>query len=694
MIIKKLKPDYFGKISGKEIELRPGINLIYGENEAGKSTLHAFIKGMLFGIEKLRGRGAASREDIYSRYLPWDYPGAYGGLMDIQIDEKSYRLKRSFHVNDKIFIITDLDTGREIKLKEGHISEIIPNLTEATFRNTISIEQLKAETDSELAGYVRNYIANLSIAGSREVDVEKAISHLKEKKKSLEAIPYAIRLKTLKEEIEKGIEKEKEINSLTVTLMDFEAERIRITEQLDMQKKYTGKDEELITGLPAILEKYRNYEGLKKQYNNLEKQTKELKDKLAGWEIEVKKGADFKNNLNEVQFLNAECAKCQEKLQDFNKELEEKNRNIKRNHLLYLCISIAASLSGFLITDSIIPAVGLLGVFLITGGIICALSNKNSHTQITVIKSRINEIKKQYKEAESKINYILNKYQVNSLHELITKQEDYIKSALSLEQGKELLSELNDRMKELEDNIDEFHDTIMLYMSNFISEEELTQEAIKRLQDTVNLRKAESEKQRNDLKQRLDNINIQIEKIKWELSNANDDEIRLINNKEEYDSLKQKQKENEVELSAINLAMNTIRELSVNIHDSFGKKLNRAVSDILSDVTEGKYQNINIDENLNVKLEWKDNFIILDRLSAGTINQVYLALRIAVADLLLGKDKMPLILDDSFALYDDKRLKSALLEISGRRQVIIFTCQMREKQLLDELGLPYNFIKL
>ena len=70
----RLKLDYFGKFSGKELELKPGINLIYGENEAGKSTLHAFIKGILFGIERLRGRGRGQGRYLH-RYLPWEYPG-------------------------------------------------------------------------------------------------------------------------------------------------------------------------------------------------------------------------------------------------------------------------------------------------------------------------------------------------------------------------------------------------------------------------------------------------------------------------------------------------------------------------------------------------------------------------------------------------------------------------------------------
>jgi uncharacterized protein YhaN len=84
----------------------------------------------------------------------------------------------------------------------------------------------------------------------------------------------------------------------------------------------------------------------------------------------------------------------------------------------------------------------------------------------------------------------------------------------------------------------------------------------------------------------------------------------------------------------------------------------------------------------------------LDRLSAGTIDQVYFALRLAVADLLLGADEVPLLLDDSFALYDDIRVRAALKQISTRRQILLFTCHKREKRILEEMGIPYHMVDL
>ena len=64
MRIRELIIKNFGKFRDKSILLEDGINILYGENESGKSTLHAFIRGMLFGME--RGRGRASLNDNYS----------------------------------------------------------------------------------------------------------------------------------------------------------------------------------------------------------------------------------------------------------------------------------------------------------------------------------------------------------------------------------------------------------------------------------------------------------------------------------------------------------------------------------------------------------------------------------------------------------------------------------------------------
>ena len=68
MIIKRITVKNFGKLKNRTMEASPGINLLYGENESGKTTTHTFVKSMLYGIQRQRGR--AAKKDAYNIYLP------------------------------------------------------------------------------------------------------------------------------------------------------------------------------------------------------------------------------------------------------------------------------------------------------------------------------------------------------------------------------------------------------------------------------------------------------------------------------------------------------------------------------------------------------------------------------------------------------------------------------------------------
>ena len=94
MKIKAAMMKHFGRFSEKTVEFGDGLNLIEGDNESGKSTLHAFIRGMLFGIEKTRGR--SGKNELYEHFLPWDTPGAYQGSLDIEHNGRNFRISRVF----------------------------------------------------------------------------------------------------------------------------------------------------------------------------------------------------------------------------------------------------------------------------------------------------------------------------------------------------------------------------------------------------------------------------------------------------------------------------------------------------------------------------------------------------------------------------------------------------------------------
>ena len=93
----------FGKFHNMSVSFEDGINVVYGKNEAGKSTIHTFIRSMLFGLERQRGR--AARNDIYSRYEPWDSSGTYEGQLRLEADGMVYRIERSFQKKDRKSVV-------------------------------------------------------------------------------------------------------------------------------------------------------------------------------------------------------------------------------------------------------------------------------------------------------------------------------------------------------------------------------------------------------------------------------------------------------------------------------------------------------------------------------------------------------------------------------------------------------------
>ena len=150
-----------------------------------------------------------------------------------------------------------------------------------------------------------------------------------------------------------------------------------------------------------------------------------------------------------------------------------------------------------------------------------------------------------------------------------------------------------------------------------------------------------------------------------------------------------------VEIQAIEDAKSNIEDIADEIRNSFGKRLNERASYYISQITNGKYDNLSIDDKLNISVNSKHALIAATRLSKGTIEQIYMALRLAAADIIFEKDKKPILLDDAFAMYDNKRMGNTMRFMAeNMEQVIIFSCHTREKLMADKLGLKYNFIRL
>lgn len=172
----------FGKLKNFELTFNNKINIIEGNNEAGKSTIHNFIKAIFYGLEKTRGR--ASKTSIYNKYEPWD-KGEYGGYIRIKKDNIIYRIERDFYKNtiDSLTLINE-NTSQKLSNPSDFMTSLLNNLSSSAFSNTISISQLKSSTDSSMTNELKDYIANMNNTGNETLNISKAIDFLKAKRKN------------------------------------------------------------------------------------------------------------------------------------------------------------------------------------------------------------------------------------------------------------------------------------------------------------------------------------------------------------------------------------------------------------------------------------------------------------------------------------------------------------------------------
>ena len=184
MKLLELRIRNFGKFSNRDIELSEGINLLYGENESGKSTVHTFVRGMIFGLERARGRAAA--KDTYSLYEPWENPNYYSGAIRFESGGKVFLLARNFDKYSKKAELFCEDDGEVLSVDNGDLKMILGQFSETVYSDTVSVGQLRAEPGQGLAAELRNHAMNYYASGGGELDLHAALLKLKERKREID----------------------------------------------------------------------------------------------------------------------------------------------------------------------------------------------------------------------------------------------------------------------------------------------------------------------------------------------------------------------------------------------------------------------------------------------------------------------------------------------------------------------------
>ena len=650
MKINEIKINSYGKLKNKEIKLKNNINIIYGKNESGKSTLLKFILNIFYGTSKNK-KGKEISD--FEKYKPWDSE-EFSGKLSYELDNKErYEIFREFNKkNPIIYNEKGEDITKEFNIDKNKGSEFFYEQTqineEMFLATSVSIQQEVKIGKNEQSMLVQK-ISNLLGTGEDNISYKKAIEKIN--KKQLEEVGTERSkekpINIIEKNIEKNTEKINELKKYENIQYEIEEEKKEIKNKI-LKNKIKNN---LLKEIKKIIEK-----------NNLEKEKIKIKENII--EENKNKIKEIKNNIEKKE-QEIEKEKNNKKYDDEINNIKKINKKIKIISVLLLIACATWVIFIPRITENEIIRYIILIILPIY-----YIFSKIKNNQININIENIEDDKEKY---------------IRELNDEKIKLESEIK--ILENNSKNLIEEIKKINVENEflNNLEK-QQIINHYYKNIKEEEIKKLFESENIDDEINI----SESIINNLKIDANKIELKKDSIEPMLDNLSNIEEELCAQKEEYENL---QKIN----TSIELAKRMLEKAYEKMKDSVSPILTDKLSTNMSKITKGKYKNVYFgdEQGLTVELE-NGSYAPVERLSIGTIDQLYLSLRLAMLDE-ISKEKVPVILDEAFAYYDIERLKNILNYLATQysdRQIIILTCTQREKEILKEQKHKFNYIEL
>ena len=654
MKVNKIKINSYGKLKEKEIDLKEGINILYGKNEAGKSTLLKFIINSFYGISKNKN---GKQYSDYEKYLPWSGE-EFSGRIEYELDNKEkFEVYRDFKKkNPKIFNENKEDISKEFNIDKTKGNEFFyeqTNIDEDLFLSTIVVNQQEVKLGNKEQSMLVQKIANLVGTGEDNVSFKRAIDRINRRQL---------------EEIGSLKSREKPINIISRKIDILENEKNELTKYEDFRYEI----EENKNNLEKEISKLEIQNNLLKEIKLLNEKEKIEKEKIKLQENikeeNLRKINSVKNDIEKIKLDNKTILEKELNNSKNNKKTARQKSSLNKKIILISVLVILINIIQFIFIKNRV----FNFIFLIT--IPMAL------IYLLYLKNKVNkEIKKSELEEKENSELFNNiNFEINSL-----KQE------IDLLENSNL--EIDDKLNNLKSNfnlkINLEKEKIKTSYLNKIDSLKLS-ELLKT--ENINYEIENIQSKINDKNIELHKLELDKNNIEPKLENLSKIEEELVYSKEKMETLKRNNLSFEIAKETLEKAY---KEMKETITPKFTKELSKNISNI----TNNKYNNIRFNEEngLIVELENGD-YVPADKLSIGTIDQLYLSLRLSMIED-LSKESMPIILDESFAYFDEERLENILKYINinfKNHQVIILTCTNREKNILNKNLIEYNYCEL
>lgn len=656
----------FGKLEHRSLSFSKGLNIIEAPNESGKSTLLAFLRVMLYGFPP-RERGELADKN---RYAPWSLSPMRGTLA-LTCQKGDITLQRdTARANSPMgrFSAVCTGSGEAVDgLTAADCGETLLGVPCEVYERSAFIRQSSLTVDA--SAELERRIAALITTGEEGQSFSEASAALK---KQLNARKYnkSGRIPALEAEISAQERALDELSQLTRSkrkaeeaLASFDAEEASLREQLRAHDLCDAQD-----ARRAAAEARQAWQSTE---NKAEHLRRALIEQNVPARDALEQGRARLNALSSLKAADAQkrCDDAEAALSDFDARPAERPRSL----LPYIIVS-AVLLLLFIFVSALPSPVALAGC-IVSGAALAALLvlNWNNTRKVrTAHEEKRGTLEQALRDARSDAAAQQKLYD-SAARELLVliPAGDISRVGAYLDAALQKYAELDALTREARD--------LSLRC------ELLSARAPKGdVPDEPVVRPARS---RAELQTALDAL----ARCRREAQSTFDytsGRCRAIGDAAELEAaLTQKRDElaqKQAEYDAIALAMESLQSANTALQNRFSPALSRRAGELFSRLTGGKYESVLLDRTFSAQAGETGESVSHDAqlLSLGTLDQLYLAVRLAICESALpADDPPPIVLDDALVRFDDERCRAALellLEESKSRQILLFTCQHRE----------------
>ncbi len=713
----------FGKLSHETLTLEPGLNVIEAPNEWGKSTWCAFLVNMLYGIDTRARVGGSTLVDK-EHYAPWN--GApMSGRIELNWQGRDITIERSSkgRILFGNFRAFETATGVEVpELTAANCGQLLLGVERSVFSRAgfIRLQELPVTQDESLRRRLNNLVTtgDENSAGER---LKAELRDLKNKCRSNRANGLIPKAEAERDQLREQLRQLQELQAQSVRLQDLQTRQEESLSKLQNHLAALRYEASREGGL-RITQARQEADTLARELDDLESECATLPSMLTA-EEQQEAGRQLQEKWLELQnqqtrlpekpqpaeapapYRDMTPEQAMEKAQaDFAQQaaIEAGRKKLANMPWIYigaaaaLCVVLAILRFALQITFPALYLVG--GVAILLGGLVVltvgfaraksdrqaldalydahpgqspdtwvdhaaayGASCKDYDARLAAYQAAAGEWEAQQAQLRQQMNAYAGEQTVaacqNHWETVVQRHMALAAKRKELRRAREHLQALQEVAGTVEPP--EFPDELTLSLPQTEQQIELTRDACRQTHKELGIciGKAQSLGQEEAIRARLDGV------------------IRRIGRLEET-------------YKALEMAQDTLFQATTSLQRRFAPRISKRAQELFGKLTQGRYTRLALGDDLSMRVSSEDEDTLYEAFwrSDGTVDQLYLALRLAVAAELTPDS--PLVLDDALVRFDDTRLAQALALLrqeADSRQVILFTCQGREKRILSEI---------